>query len=244
MSDILPSGCLRKQYYGRKDRTDDVLSEDTIYHFVRGESSERIITELADMGIAQCKIEHKGIVARPDILKKGPEISPANFLVIELKDNATLGKRLEPDDYTFKSYLNQLLYYLVITDVENGILCIKYSTPELIWYERDSQGVHYLKPSNAKVPGIESWAVYLSTDDPLREELEQEMLQRKDLFLEALRTSKVEILPRLRGFQKKLKCRRCSFMEKCWSQDSETVEAMQLADELSIIDRITEVYTD
>lgn len=243
VSDIIAaSSCLRKQYYGRKYPEKDALSDDTVYSFVRGESSEHIITELTNMGVAQVKIEWEGIIARPDILRKGAEILPENFLIVELKDNATIGKRLEPSDFTFKGYLNQLLYYLVITDVENGILCIKYSTPELIWYQRTQDGDHYIKPFNAMTPGIESWHVYLSYDDPLREEIKEEILRKRDIFLEALKTNKVELLPRLTGLAKKLKCKRCSFMKKCWSEDSETIEAMQSAAELNIIDKIVDTY--
>ena len=174
VSDIVSSSCIRKQYYDRKypSQAQNTLSNDTVYNFVRGESSEHIITELAgDLGASQVKVEWDGIIGRPDILRRGSDIRPDNFLVVELKDNATIGKRLEPNDYTFKGYLHQLLYYLVLTDIENGILCIKYSIPELIWYQRNGEGDHYVKPFNAKAPGIESWAVFLSLDDPLREEI-------------------------------------------------------------------------
>lgn len=238
VSDLVSSGCLRKQYYSRKFPDRDVLSDDTVYAFVRGESSERIITELADLGVAQVKIESDGIVARPDILRKNSKLSPDSFLVVELKDNATLGLRLQPDSFTFKGYLHQLLCYLVLTDIENGILCIKYSIPELVWYERNNDGDHYLKTPNAKPPGIESWVVFLSMDDPLRQEIKEEMFRKRDLFLEALATNTVEILPRLTGFAKKLKCKRCPFFNRCWSEDGETIEAMQLATEISIIDNL------
>jgi hypothetical protein len=41
-------------------------------------------------------------------LKKDLMISPDSFLIVELKDNATLCRRLGPDDTIFKGYLNQL----------------------------------------------------------------------------------------------------------------------------------------
>jgi hypothetical protein len=158
---------------------------------------------------------------------------------VELKDTATLGKRLEPSDPIFESYLHQLLYYLVLTDIENGILCIKYSVSELIRYQRDGEGDHYIKPFNGKGPGIESWAILLSSDDSLRQEIKDEIIKKRDLFLEALANNKVDILPRLTGLDKKVKCKWCPFMERCWISDEETAEAMQLATELTVGDKVT-----
>ncbi len=218
VSDIISTSCLRKQYYDRKYPGRNILSDDTIYNFIRGESSEHIITDLANLGVSQIKIEWDGVIGRPDILRKGPDITPNNFLVVELKDNATLGKRLEPSDDNFKGYLHQLLYYLGLTDMENGILCIKYSIPELIWCKRDGEGDYYIKPFNAKSPSLESWAIFLSLDDPLRQEINDEMAKKRDIFLEALETNKVELLPRLTGQAKVLKCKRCPHMENCWTR--------------------------
>jgi hypothetical protein len=207
VSDLVPSSCIRKHYYERKFTTKSVFSDDDVFRFIRGESSERVITELADVGAAQVKIMRDGITARPDILRRGGTVTANDYLVIELKDNATLGKRLEPSDEVFTGYLHQLLYYLVMTDIENGILCIKYSVPELIWYLRDGEVDHYLRPSSGKGPGIESWSIYLSHNDPLREEIKDEMSKRKDAFLEALTMNRPELLPRLIGLDKRIKCR-------------------------------------
>jgi hypothetical protein len=44
-----------------------------------------IITELADLGISQAKIEWDGIIGRPDILRKGFDMTPDNFLISSLK---------------------------------------------------------------------------------------------------------------------------------------------------------------
>jgi hypothetical protein len=234
VSDLVSSSCLRKQYFHRKFPDQEVLSGDSVYNFVRGESSEIIITKLANLGVAQVKIQSFGIVGRPDILKKDLTIAPSSFLSC-----GTLSKRLELDDFIFKGYLNQLLYYLVLTDIENGILCIKYSAPELIWYQRNGKRDYYVRPFNAKSPGFESLAVLLSLDDPLRQELKDEMIKKRDLFLDALSADKVESLPGLAGLAKKLKCKSCPFIEWCWISDGETAEAMQLAIELTVIDKVT-----
>jgi hypothetical protein len=107
-----------------------------------------VITELADIGAAQVKIVRDGITSRPDIIRRGGTVPSDDYIVVELKDNATLGKRLEPSDDIFMGYLRQWLYYLAMTNIENSILCIKYSVPELIWYLRNDDGDHYLRPSS------------------------------------------------------------------------------------------------
>ena len=65
------------------------------------------------------------------------------------------------------------------------------------------------------------------------------MIKKRDLFLDALTTSRVESLPRLTGLAKKLKCKSCPFIERCWNSDGETTEAMQLATELTVIDKVS-----
>jgi hypothetical protein len=67
VSDIIPTTCIRKQYYSRKFPELDPLSNESVHHFVRGESSEFVITELASLGVSQANIEMDGIVAHPDI---------------------------------------------------------------------------------------------------------------------------------------------------------------------------------
>ena len=81
--DLVSSSCIRKQYYHRKFPDEDVLSDDSVCDFVSGESSENIITKLADLGVAQVKIQSLGIVGRPDILKKDHTVSPSSFLVVD-----------------------------------------------------------------------------------------------------------------------------------------------------------------
>jgi hypothetical protein len=100
VSDIIPTTCIRKQYYSRKFPIP--LSNESVHHFVRGESSEYIITQLADMGAAQAEIEMDGIVGHADI------VDNENKVIIELKDTVS-GTRLNFYDSTFRSYLRQLL---------------------------------------------------------------------------------------------------------------------------------------
>ena len=54
VSDILPTNCIRKQYYSRKfPEIEHYHSNESVHHFVRGEASEFVITSLANMGVAQ-----------------------------------------------------------------------------------------------------------------------------------------------------------------------------------------------
>src|SRR5918997_391865 len=83
VSDILPTTCIRKQYYSRKFPDEDSISNEMVHHFIRGESSEFVITQLADIGVAQANIEMDGIVAHPDIM------TGSRDTIVELKDIIT-----------------------------------------------------------------------------------------------------------------------------------------------------------
>jgi hypothetical protein len=136
VSDILPSSCLRHQYYGRvipqEDQQTIIVDDSQVHAFVRGEASEHIITALANIGAAQVPIEMDGIVAHPDIMVN-------NKLIIELKNTA--GNRLTLDDTTFQGYVLQLLYYMVMTKIQKGILAIRYEIKDLQWIGRDSREI-------------------------------------------------------------------------------------------------------
>lgn len=229
VSDIIPTTCIRKQYYARKFPDNESISNETVHHFVRGESSEFVITQLADMGVAQANIEMDGIVAHPDIMTGNKDT------IVELKDTVG-GKRLNFYDETFRSYLRQLLYYLVMTNIEKGIISIRYNIKELKWIKSDSQGDYFFRPFGAKDAGIESWEVVLPTGDIAREILKNEMVRRKNLFLRALSENNVSILPRLIDEAKRSKCPYCQFYDKCMNMDSESDEAKKMAKEIDLLD--------
>jgi CRISPR/Cas system-associated exonuclease Cas4 (RecB family) len=229
VSDILPTTCIRKQYYSRKFPDKELLSNEMVHHFVRGESSEFVITQLANMGVAQADIEMDGIVAHPDIMTGNGDT------IIELKDTVS-GKRLGFYDDTFRSYLRQLLYYLVMTNIEKGIISIRYNIKELKWIKSDSKGDYFFRPFDAKDVGIESWDILLPKDDITREVLKNEMVRRKTLFLRALEENNVSLLPRLIDDAKRSKCPYCQFYDKCINQDNETNEARLMAKELDLLD--------
>jgi hypothetical protein len=229
VSDIIPTTCIRKQYYSRKFPELDPLSNESVHHFVRGESSEFVITELASLGVAQATIEMDGIVAHPDIMNE------VESVIVELKDTVN-GKRLDITDSTFRAYLRQLLYYLVMTGIEKGIISVRYNIKELRWIKSDSEGNDYFfRPFNGKDVGIESWEIHLPATDVAREILKNEMVRRKNLFLKALEENDVSILPRLPEFARK-KCSWCPFYDKCMNKDNETDKAKEMSNEIDILD--------
>jgi CRISPR/Cas system-associated exonuclease Cas4 (RecB family) len=229
VSDILPSTCIRKQYFGRKNPELDEISSESVQHFIRGESSEAAITSLADMGISQMDLEMDGLIAHPDIMNQDQ--------IVELKDTLS-NKRLGIYDYQFKSYLRQLLYYLVITGIEKGIISIRYNNRELRWIKTDSDGNDYfVRPKNSRAPEIESWSVFLPKDDIARGLLKNEMVRRKNLFQKSLQESDVSILPRLKENIRNSKCPWCKFYDICMSKDNdEAQEAKEMVKEIDLLD--------
>jgi CRISPR/Cas system-associated exonuclease Cas4 (RecB family) len=230
VSDILPSSCIRKQYYSRVYPDEDSITDESIHHFVRGESSEFAITQLAKIGVAQTELQMDDIVAHPDIMDN----TDGKKIIIELKDTVS-GKRLDINDYTFRSYLRQLLYYLVMTGIEKGIISIRYNIRELRLIRKDETGEYFFRPNNAKLPGVESWSVNLPRDDITREILRNEMVLRKKILVNALDNHDVAILPRLIEPLKSSKCPNCPFYRRCYD-DMENERARDIAQQIDIFD--------
>ncbi len=229
VSDILPSTCIRKQYLGRKHPELDEISNESVQHFIRGESSEAAITNLADMGVSQMDLEMDGLIAHPDIMNEDQ--------IVELKDTLS-NKRLDINDHQFKSYVRQLLYYLVITNIEKGIISIRYNNRELRWIKTDSDGNDYfIRAKNSRSPEIESWSVFLPKDDIARELLKNEMIRRKNLFQKSLQESNVRILPRLKENLRSSKCPWCKFYDICMDKkNDETESAKEMINEIDLLD--------
>lgn len=230
VSDILPSSCLRKQYYSRTYPDEDPITDESIHHFVRGESSEFAITQLARIGVAQAELRMDEIIAHPDIMDN----TDGNKVIIELKDTIN-GKRLDINDYTFRSYLRQLLYYLIMTGIEKGVLSIRYNIRELRLLKKDESGEYFFRPNNSKNPGIESWSINLPKDDIMREILRNEMVLRKTMLVSALENHDVSNLPRLTEPLKSIKCPNCPFYHKCYL-DMENEKAVDIAQQTDIFD--------
>jgi hypothetical protein len=230
VSDILPSSCIRKQYYSRVYPDEDPITDESIHHFVRGESSEFAITHLAKIGVAQAELQMDEIVAHPDIMDN----TNGRMVIIELKDTVA-GKRLDINDYAFRSYLRQLLYYLIMTGIEKGVISIRYNIKELRLIKRDDTGEYYFRPNDARLPGIESWSVNLPKDDITREILRNEMVLRKNILVSALENHDVTILPRVTEPLKSSKCPNCPFYSRCYNE-MENERALDIAQQTDILD--------
>src|SRR5688572_10688599 len=82
VSDILPSSCIRKQYYSRVFPDEAPITDQPIHHSVRGETSELAITKLTKSSVAQAELQMDRIVYHPDII----DTTRDKTIIIELKD--------------------------------------------------------------------------------------------------------------------------------------------------------------
>ena len=71
----------------------------------------------------------------------------SDYIIVEFKDTKRM-VRLSHENTRFRSHLRQLLYYLVISNYDIGILCIRYATNgNLVWLKSDSAGDYYFSTS-------------------------------------------------------------------------------------------------
>mgnify|MGYP007135459120 CR=1 FL=1 len=233
VSDLIGS-CIRKQAYIRMTQQED-LDDVSVHNFVRGEISEKIILDLANLNALQVPVSMDGITGHID----GVMESDKGPVAIELKDSVSF-IRLGPNDGLFRQYLKQLLAYIAMSDdIENGILSIRYNVRPMEWLKRDSEKNDYFRRNrNAESVGTESWAVHLSKDDILRKQIREELVEKRDRFLESLNTSNISLLPRLRGHNKILKCKNCTYFNSCWNIDRENEEAIKFGMQISALDKV------
>lgn len=228
VSDILWGSCLRKAYYARVIK-DYEFTDDDIDNFVRGESSEHALVNLANIGVGQHELFFEDdLIARPDLLSVSPSNSkddpqqqqqqqPKN-LIVEFKDTKSF-ERLTPDNPKFKGYLRQLLYYLIISGFDAGVLCIRYaSNRKLQWIKRDEKGDYFFSPlvnnetGENKLPELETWTVILEKDSVIRELLKDEIRLRVSILRSALGSKNPIDLPKV---AEEWKCIRCPFLKTC-----------------------------
>lgn len=226
VSDILWGSCLRKAYYARVIK-DYEFTDDDIDNFVRGESSEHVLVDLADIGVGQHELFFEDdLIARPDLLSVSPSDSneqqqqqqqPKN-LIVEFKDTKSF-ERLTPENPKFKGYLRQLLYYLIISGFDAGVLCIRYaSNRKLQWIKRDEKGDYFFSPlvnnetGENKLPELETWTVILEKDSEIRELLKDEIRMRVSILRAALNSKNPLELPKV---AEEWKCIRCPFLKNC-----------------------------
>ena len=222
VSDILWGSCLRKAYYARVVE-DYEFTDDDIDNFVRGESSEHVLVDLADIGVGQHELFFEDdLIARPDLLSVSPSDSteqqqPKN-LIVEFKDTKSF-ERLTPENPKFKGYLRQLLYYLIISGFDAGVLCIRYaSNRKLQWIKRDEKGDYFFSPlvnnvtGENKLPELETWTVILEKGSDIRDLLKDEIRKRVSILRAALDSKNPLELPKV---AEEWKCIRCPFLKNC-----------------------------
>ena len=227
ISDVIPSNCLRKQYYTRKIPEKNILSDELIQHFIRGESSEFVISKLSNIGVTQNELKIEELVAHPDIMNEE--------VIIELKDTTSY-KRLDINDGKFRSYLRQLLYYMVISGLKNGIISIRYTNDELKLIKSDTEGDYFFRSNKTKKENIESWKIFLPEDDIIREILKNEMIRRKNLLLKAIVENNVSMLPRIPELKRANICTKCEYFNRCMNIDEESEQAVDMSKELDVFD--------
>ncbi len=228
VSDILWGSCLRKAYYARVIK-DYEFTDDDIDNFVRGESSEHVLVDLADIGVGQHELFFEDdLIARPDLLSVSPSDSneqqqqqqqqQQKNLIVEFKDTKSF-ERLTPENPKFKGYLRQLLYYLIISGFDAGVLCIRYaSNRKLQWIKRDEKGDYFFSPlvnnetGENKLPELETWTVILEKDSDIRELLKDEIRMRVSILRAALNSKNPLELPKV---AEEWKCIRCPFLKNC-----------------------------
>lgn len=238
VSDIIFGSCLRKAYYQRVVDDYEFTDED-IDNFVRGESSEHVLVDMANVGAGQVELlfyessngpETKLTAEKPLLMARPDLLNTEEKTIVEFKDTKSF-ERLTPSHYKFKGYLRQLLYYLTISGYEKGILCIRYaSNRKLQWLQRDEQGDYYFSPlinhetNENKLPELETWSITLDKDSFIRELLKKEIKDRALKLRGAL--DEYELLkdhatrgpvadPLLPAVAEEWKCVRCPFLKIC-----------------------------
>lgn len=237
ISDLIESNCMRKAYYRRKIPEQDNIDDATLIHFLRGESSQYAITQLANFEDTEFEIatEDGTLTGHIDAVYKNEK---GKLVVVELKDSNSM-TRYDLDNDTFKSYETQLLYYLALSGIELGVICIKYNCQSMRWAKKDSGGsTWYEKQPDSRPPEIIAYDVVLTKDDPLRAKLLDELLERKSRFLLSLETNDVTMLPRLWGAPRFIKCPKCPYNSKCYQEDDQTKDAVDFGSKVSVIDQL------
>lgn len=244
ISDLVSQNCIRKSFYKRKFPDMDAPIDDiTLMNFLRGESAQYAISQLARFNVEQTEFSISNadgsLVGHVDAIYKNDK---DDMIAVEIKDTNALGRH--HDDMlandTMRAYIMQLLYYLVVSNHEHGTLCIKYNANEMKWYKKDSDNSNwYKKESNFRPPEIVAFDITLSNDDPLRKKLQNEVEERKILLLHALHSNDVTMLPRLSGTNRFMKCRYCSYYNICMNEDGEKESAIAFGSKVSVIDQFT-----
>jgi hypothetical protein len=232
----LTSGCIRKSWYRRKFPEQDTVDTTTALHFLRGIASQYALTQLLNLERTEVPITSSDseIVGHVDaMLREG-----SKDCVVEMKSTNSMS-HYDIDDDTFKNYLRQIFYYLILTDLEKAYLIIKYEQHEMRFFKKDKEGnSHYIRERDHKPASIETWEIILTRDSIEHQKLKSEMMEAKSIFLESLQKSDVSMLPRLTGTPRFIKCRTCQFYQKCFQEDTQSTDAVNFGSKVSVLDQL------
>jgi CRISPR/Cas system-associated exonuclease Cas4 (RecB family) len=243
ISDLVTENCIRKSWYKRKFPDVDEPNDITLMHYLRGESAQYAISQLAKFDVDQTEFSISNadgsLVGHMDAVYKNDK---SDMIAVEIKDTNSLSRH--HDDMlandTMRAYVTQLLYYLVVSGLEHGTLCIKYNSNEMKWSRKDADNSNwYKKGSNSRPPEIVAFDVVLSSDDPLRRKLQNEVNERKRLLLDSIHFNDVSMLSRLNGTTRFIKCRYCPYYSKCFNEDGQKESAIIFGSKVSAIDQFT-----
>lgn len=164
--------------------------------FERGIQSEATIVSLYPEGDFQKEGKFmKYFEAHPDLIIRDGK------LIVELK-NTDKGSVIDPTSDDFMLYLRQLVYYMVLNEVERGAVLISHNSKILL----------------DKGDDLIAYEVIIKMNDPLRETLKKN-LERFEFFYEKIVIEKkheyIEQIPRLATYPISWKCSYCDVKEEC-----------------------------
>lgn len=192
-------------------------------NFDRGLGTEYSIVKILDYRYSekdtdfQMEIQFDGITGHPDFTVK-------DEVVFELKSTNTIDKlNLKSDN--IKSYVRQVVYYMLLTGIETGRILIKYNLPFHMKYIRNQKredgnpnyqyNIEYHHKNN-RVPYY-FLKVTIPKDDPLRHSVRDILVNKiKPLYKHVLKNRDLTVIPTLPD--KKVngwKCRYCKHNELC-----------------------------
>ena len=235
VSDIIGSWCMRKGLMQRTHPHLYFLTEEDINNFVRGKLSELAISErMKESMDAQKKVYFEGIMGRPDLVRKD------NTLILELKDTNSFitvspfnddeiadayqkayemlgsdSKLPKPNSKrkkynSFPGYMSQLLTYMVIMEVEKGVIVVRHNNHKFIMK---------LKKIDAVQSPFVEWKISLPLDDPIRAKIKENLMIKKHFFVEAIKSNNIAMIPKCNDYYTEgpdnTKCKRCCFKEEC-----------------------------
>lgn len=236
VSDIT-SGCIRKAWFRRKYPEENTVDINTALHFLRGIAYEHALTLLLQLDSTQVPVESadKELVGHIDAIV----VENGKQCVVEIKSTNSMA-HFDLQHTTFKEYMRQALYYLVISGLEKAYIIIKYEQHEQRFYKTDKQGSkHYIRERSHRPARLDTWEIILSKDSIERQKIHAEMMESKALFLESLQRDNVAKLPRLTGPARYIKCRSCSYYDKCFNKTEQDQSAVEYASKVDILDQLT-----